>query len=43
MAKAFGRPALDFQASYLKVWSSFVGGTFNQWTASATLKMGWRF
>jgi hypothetical protein len=29
MATAFGRPALDFQASYLKVWSSFVSGTFN--------------
>jgi len=43
MANAVGRPTLDFQASYLKVWSSFAGATFNQWTASATLKMGWRF
>ena len=43
MANALGRPALDFQASYLKVWSSFAGGSFNQWAASATLKMGWRF
>jgi hypothetical protein len=43
MAQAVGRPALDFQASYLKVWSSFSGGNFNQWTVSAALKMGWRF
>ena len=43
MANTLGRPALDFQASYLKVWSSLAGASFNQWTASATLKVGWRF
>ena len=43
IANMFGRPALDFQGSYLKAWSNAPGAGFNQWTASATLKMGWRF
>jgi len=42
-AMLFGRPALDFQLSYLKVASTFPGVTFYQWNAGATLKMGWQF
>jgi len=42
-AKVLGRPALDFQGSYLKVWSTVPGVSFNQWEASATIKTGWRF
>jgi hypothetical protein len=38
-----GRPAIDLQGSHLKVWSTVPGVSFNQWEASATLKMGWRF
>jgi hypothetical protein len=43
IANILGRPSLDFQSSYLKVWSNAPGVSFNQWTASATIKMGWRF
>jgi hypothetical protein len=43
IANAFGRPALDIQGSYLKVWSNIPGASFGQLTASVTLKMGWRF
>ena len=43
VARTLGRPALDFQGSYQKVWSNAPGAGFDQWTASATLKMGWRF
>ncbi len=43
IARMLGRPALDFQGSYLMAWSNAPGAGFNQWTASATLKMGWRF
>jgi len=39
-ANAFRRPSQDFQTSYLKVWSSFAGGSFNQWAANATPKIG---
>jgi hypothetical protein len=42
-ANMLGRPALDFQGSYTKFWSNSPGGGFDQWTASVTLKMGWRF
>ena len=31
MANILGRPALDFQGSYLKVWSSVPGVSFGQW------------
>jgi len=43
IAKLLGRPALDFQGSYLKVWSTVPGVSFNQWEAAVSLKMGWRF
>jgi hypothetical protein len=43
VAKVLGRPALDFQGGYLKVWSNFTDVSFNQWTASVSLKAGWRF
>jgi hypothetical protein len=42
-ADLLGRPAIDFQGSHLKVWSTVPGVSFNQWEASATLKVGWRF
>jgi hypothetical protein len=42
IANAFGRPALDFQGSYLKAWSNAPGLSFGQFRASVTLKMGWR-
>ncbi|WP_084809799.1 hypothetical protein [Bradyrhizobium sp. NAS80.1] len=43
VANLLGRPAIDLQASHLKVWSTVPGVSFNQWEASATLKVGWRF
>ena len=43
IAKILGRPALDFQGSHLKVWSSVPGVSFGQWEARAALRMGWRF
>jgi hypothetical protein len=43
LANLLGRPAIDLQGSHLKVWSTVPGVSFNQWEASATLKMGWRF
>jgi hypothetical protein len=43
VAIKLGRPALDFQDSYQRVWSNSTGAGFDQWTASATIKMGWRF
>lgn len=42
-AALLGRPALDLQSSYLKVWSNAPGGGFVQWQTVAALKMGWRF
>jgi hypothetical protein len=43
VAKLLGRPALDFQGSYLKVWSTVPGVSFGQWEARAGIRMGWRF
>ena len=43
LANFLGRPAIDLQGSHLKVWSTVPGVSFNQWEASATLKLGWRF
>jgi hypothetical protein len=43
VATIFGRPAIDFQASYLKVWSNFQDVSFDQWTAGVAIKGGWRF
>ena len=43
LANLLGRPAVDLQGSHLKVWSTVPGVSFNQWEASATLKLGWRF
>ena len=43
VANMLGRPALDFQGSYQSVSSNSPGAGFDQWTASATIKMGWRF
>lgn len=42
-AALLGRPSLDFQGSYQKVWSNAPGGGFEQFQAIAALKMGWRF
>ncbi len=42
-AALLGRPALDMQGSYLKVWSSAPGIAYDQWEAQTVLKMGWRF
>ena len=42
-AKILGRPALDFQGSHLKVWSTVPGVSFGQWEARAAIRMGWRF
>jgi hypothetical protein len=42
-AALLGRPALDLQSSYLKVWSNAPGGGYEQWQTVAALKMGWRF
>jgi hypothetical protein len=33
-AQGAGRPALDLQASHLKVWSTVPGVSFNQWEAA---------
>jgi hypothetical protein len=43
VADLLGRPAIDLQGSHLKVWSTVPSVSFNQWEASATLKVGWRF
>lgn len=43
IAKILGRPALDVQGSYLRVWSTVPGVTFGQWEAQAAIRMGWRF
>jgi hypothetical protein len=43
IAKILGRPALDFQGSYLKVWSTVPGVSFGQWEARAAIRMGWAF
>jgi hypothetical protein len=42
-AIALGRPALDFQGSYLKVWSNVPGVTYDQWDARVAVKAGWTF
>ena len=34
-------PALDLQASYLRVWSNAPAGGFEQWKGVAAVKMGW--
>ena len=43
IATLLGRPALDFQTSYLKVWSTFSGVSFNQFDAAIAIRAGWRF
>jgi hypothetical protein len=40
-ARLLGRPALDLQASYLRVWSNAPAGGFEQWKGVAALKLGW--
>jgi len=42
-ARTFGRPALDFQTSYVRNWSNLPLRDYSQWTASIVLKTGWRF
>ncbi len=42
-ADLFGRPAIDLQGSHQDVWSTVPGGSYRQWEASATIKLGWRF
>ncbi len=43
IARTFGRPALDFQTSYVRNWSNLPLRDYSQWTASIVLKTGWRF
>ena len=43
IAKILGRPALDFQGSYLKVWSTVPNVSFGQWEARAAIRAGWQF
>jgi hypothetical protein len=43
IAKILGRPALDFQGSYLKVWSTVPNVSFGQWEARAAIRVGWQF
>ena len=40
-ARLLGRPALDLQASYLRVWSNAPAGSFEQWKGVAALKLSW--
>jgi hypothetical protein len=42
-ADFFGRPALDFQTSFVRNWSNLSIKNYSQWTASAVIKTGWRF
>jgi hypothetical protein len=43
IASIFGRPALDFQTSFVRNWSNLSSRDYSQWTASIVLKTGWRF
>jgi hypothetical protein len=43
MRTILGRPALDFQLSHQKVWSTSSGASFNQWEGVVALRTGWRF
>jgi hypothetical protein len=43
VARLLGRPALDLQGSYLKVWSTSPGVSYDQWDLRAVVKTGWRF
>ena len=43
IARFLGRPALDFQTSYVRNWSNLPSASYAQWTASAVIKTGWRF
>jgi hypothetical protein len=43
VARFLGRPALDLQGSYLKVWSTAPGVSYDQWDLRAVIKTGWRF
>jgi hypothetical protein len=43
IASFLGRPKLDLQGSYDKVWSTAPGASFDQLGAAAVIKMGWRF
>jgi hypothetical protein len=40
-ADFFGRPALDFQASFDRNWSNLSIRNYTQWTVSVVT--GWRF
>jgi hypothetical protein len=42
-ADFFGRAALDFQTPFDRNWSNLSIRNYNQWTASAVIKTGWRF
>ena len=42
-AAILGHPALDFQGSYLKAWSTVPGVSFDQWEAAVAIRSGWRF
>jgi hypothetical protein len=43
VATMLGRPALDFQTSYLKVWSTFPRVSFDKWDCAIAIRAGWRF
>jgi hypothetical protein len=40
-ARAFGSPALDFQASYERYWTKAPGFTASTWWVGFALKIGW--
>jgi hypothetical protein len=43
LTSILGRPSIDVQTSYQKVWSTIPTASYGQWQAQAALKMGWRF
>jgi hypothetical protein len=43
MRAILGRPALDFQLSRQKVWSTSPSASFDQWEGVVALRTGWRF
>ena len=43
MAQRLGRPAIAFQAGYVRNWSNVSGFTYSQWVVGVAFKAGWRF
>lgn len=42
-ARWFGRPAIDFQAAYVRNWANIPGFTYSQWVVGVAFRTGWRF